>query len=269
MERLLVGYLSYVTENNAYRRFENFSNSLYSLENLKDEPCDLLSIDNNSSCSVKDALKESKLFSNLVHLDKNFSDISVLFITAYYAKKQGYDYCMYTYDDFIVTRKNVLNSCIEFLDNHSSVHCVRVPVYSYDDKNAFDPDHTPKTINPDSVRHFNTVTREKLRWEGPYFYDKNKFFINNWHYTSRPTLWRTDVLYSLFEDLDEIPVMQTFEKYSCEKLNELPLSVGVLDGGMMHTVKQSERNAQGGTSADKKIRIKKSEILECLNKLGF
>tara|TARA_R110001583_G_scaffold27302_7_gene97747 strand:- start:9435 stop:10244 length:810 start_codon:yes stop_codon:yes gene_type:complete len=269
MSSLLVGYLTYVTEKNKNRRFENFSNSLDSLNQLKDKNCDLVSIDNNSSSDIKKIIESSGLFSKIVHLDKNFYDISVIFITAYLSKKLGYDYCMYMYDDFVVTKGSAIIDCIKFLDIHSDVHCMRTPIYEYENKKAFDPDYTPKNINPDAVRHFNTATGEKLRWKGPYFCGNSKFFINNWHYTSRPTIWRTDVLYSLFENMEDIPVMQTFEGYSCTKLNELPLVVGVIDGGIMHTVKQSERNEQGGTSVDKKIRIKRSEILKCLDRLGF
>ena len=172
MKRLLVGYLSYVNDENKSRRFENFSNSLNSLSQFKDANCDLFSIDNNSSEDIKKLLSNSQIFSNLVHLDKNFYDISVIFITAYLSKKLGYDYCMYMYDDFVVTKGKSIDDCIKFLDSHNDVHCVRVPIYEYENKEAFDPDHTPKSINPDSIRHFNTVTGERLRWEGPYFLGK-------------------------------------------------------------------------------------------------
>ena len=97
------------------------------------------------------------------------------------------------------------------MDSNLDVHCLRIPLYDFNNKAEFDPDFTPKSINPDAVRHFNTVTNKRVEWSGPTIIGGKTFYHNNWHYTSRPTLWRTDVLMSLFEGVDEDTINRVCE----------------------------------------------------------
>ena len=238
---LAVGYLTYVTEENKNRRYKNFKKSLNSLSLLKDEPSHIVLFDNDSCTEAKKDLDRSLIFDKKFFLDSNFMDISVLYGISKYAKENNFKYCLYMYDDFIITNSSFIDDCLSFMEMYSEAHCLRIPSWSWDNIDFFNSAITPKSKNPDSVRHYNTVTGDLLEFLDAGTVGKSRFFINNWHYTSRPTIWRTDVLFSIFENIDEIPVMQNFEALACNKFQKLPIVCGVLDGGAMQTVKQSER----------------------------
>jgi len=240
-DKIMVGWLSYVNKDNIDRRHDIFETSIESLINLKDQPTYIVNFDNNSSTEIKDRILNSNIFDKCIHFKDNFLDISVLLGVPYLANKMGFKYCMYMYDDFTIFNNDFVNDTVSFLNNNEDVHCVRVTEYSYSKMNEYDSRIIPKNKNPDSIRHYNTVTGNKLSWSDPIHVGKSVFYKNNWHYTSRPTVWRTDVLLSIFENIDEIPVMQPFEGYACKELQNIPLVTGVLDFGAMNTFKQSER----------------------------
>lgn len=266
-DRLLIGYLTYITDENKPRRLENFEKSFESLSLLKDQPCDLLNIDNNSASDIKEMMSQLDVCHDHLFLDDNFYDVPFLFLVSCYAELHGYKYMMYMYDDFIVTSNNFVQDCLSFMENINQAHCLRVPWYEFNDQQKFNARVTPKAINPDAVSHVNTATKQPLSWYGPLSIGSNVFYVNNWHYTSRPTIWRAEVFKTLFEDLEEIPVMTTFEEYALNKMNNIPLVTGVLDGGAMHTVKQSERIHLGGRPVDGNIRFAKSRVYEQFVKL--
>jgi len=268
--KILVGYLTYITDENSVRRFDNFQKSLKALELFGSDVCDILLVDNNSNTETVDILRNSDIFKYRIFYKKNFIDSGHLFTTATIAKREGYEYMLYMYDDFIVTRRDVLEDCVSFLDNYKDLNSLRIPEYSVENQQYFDTQFTPKSENPDSVRHYNSVTKQGLKWFGPAKINNNKFYVNNWHYTSRPTLWRTDAFLKLFDDLEEIPVMQNFERYAGNKL--IDEFVGVLDNGIMKTVKQSERThltmKLNNSIADTETPpIKKKEISDQLENL--
>ena len=71
---------------------------------------------------------------------------------------------------------------------------------------------------------------------------------------------------SLFEGVDEIPILNMFERHATHRLNQLPLVTGVMDKGAMHTVMQSERiRLVKKDRIDLKIRVNKAEILQAYN----
>jgi len=240
-DKIMVGWLSYVNDFNSGRRKEIFEKSIEGLRLLKDQPAYIVNFDNNSSDEIKNIILNSRIFDKCIHFDDNFFDISVLLGSAYLANRMGFKYCMYMYDDFTIYSSNFINDTISFLNNNDDVHCVRVTEYSYLNMDKYDSQIVPKNKNPDSIRHYNTVTGDSLSWSDEIRVGDNIFYKNNWHYTSRPTVWRTDALLSIFDDIEEIPVMQPFEGHACKKLQDIPLVTGVLDGGAMNTFRQSER----------------------------
>ena len=259
--RLLVGYLSFINEDNSKRRQSVFDSTFPTLENLRSQPCDILSVDNNSLNEVTNKIKESGLFRYYLHFDKNYYDTAVIYCSAKLAQDKGYPYVMYMYDDFHVYDNDFVKDCLDFMDMNTNIHCLRVPSYDYCASEKFDPTYTPKSVNPDSVRHYNTVTNEKLKWSDPIHVGSKTFYYNNWHYTSRPTIWRTDTLMTLFNGVNEIPILNMFERHATHTLTRLPLVTGVLDKGVMHTVMQSERiRLVEKDRIDLKIRVNKIEI---------
>ena len=252
------------------RRMSVFEGTFPTLEMLRNQPCDIMSVDNKSLPQVKEKITESGLFRYTLHFDQNFYDTAVIYCSAILAQERGYPYVMYMYDDFHVYDDNFAKDCLDYMDSNLDVHCLRIPLYDFNNKAEFDPDFTPKSINPDAVRHFNTVTNKRIEWSDPTTIGGKTFYHNNWHYTSRPTLWRTDVLMSLFEGVDEIPILNMFERHATHRLNQLPLVTGVMDKGAMHTVMQSERiRLVKKDRIDLKIRVNKAEILQAYNTLLF
>ena len=272
-DKMMIGYLTYVTDGNMHRRREIFEKSFDNLKHLKNQPAYLVNFDNNSSKTVKEIILNSKVFNKCFHFEDNYFEISVILGVAYFAKKMGFKYCLYTYDDFIVFNNNFVKDTITFLNANPDVHCVRVPEYSYKNMSQYDCAIVSKSKNPDSIRHFNTETQATLKWSDAINIGNNTFYKNNWHYTSRPTVWRTDVLLSFFDDVEDLPVMQRFETHACKKAQSIPLVTGVLDGGAMKTFVQSERmvvkNETGQTGAGKAIdsKVNKKLFLKLLNDL--
>ena len=241
-DEILVAYLCYLTDSNKDRRGDNFYKSLESMECLEHQKCKVVAIKNNCTSEAQAKIDSQKGIDFSITMKKNLWDLSSIYAAAKIAFDNNMKYCCYMYDDFVVYNKDFMSDCINFLDDHHDVGCLRVPIYDYDNKKKYDPSTTPKSRNPDSVRHYNTQTGKSLMWEGPFEYKSNTFYKCNWHYTSRPTIWRTDLLMSFFEDRDVIPVMQFFEGHACKLFGETGLKTGVLNGGAMHTFLESERN---------------------------
>ena len=239
---LLIGYLCYLNDENKGRRGQNFYKSLESIPLLHEQPCKVVAIKNNCSKTVEAQIDNQTGIDYSVSFSKNFWDISVIYSCARLAKENNFDYCCYMYDDFVVYNERFIEDAVHFMNQHSDVGCLRIPQYSYQDMKRFNASVTSKQKNPDAIRHYNTVTNQELSWEGPYNVGNNIFYKNNWHYTSRPTIWRTEVLMSFFESMDEVPVMQFFEEYAANAFEKTGLKTGVLDGGSMYTFLESERN---------------------------
>ena len=243
LNEVLVTYLCYLTEKNKNRRSENFYKSLSSLSLLEDQPCRVVAIKNNCTKEAEEKIESQPGIDHTINLEKNLWDVAVIYASAKIAKEYNMKYCIYMYDDFVVYDNDFVAACVKFMEAHSDTACLRIPIYDYQNQHRFDPSKTPKSVNPDAVRHYNTQTRKNLEWEGPFDHLNKTFYKCNWHYTSRPTLWRTDILLSFFENYEHVPVMQTFESHGCKLLAETGLKVGILDKGSMHTFLESERNA--------------------------
>ena len=247
---IIIGYLSFITEKNKSLRLNDFKESVDSLKKLMGY--EIISIDNASVPEAKQIISDSLVFSKKFFLEKNLYDTALFFFTMKYAIEKNAEYALFMYDDFIVDSDKI-RSCVQFLDENTDVGCVRIPVYKKDDP-YYDCDKTPKSTNPDAVRHFNCITAKNLDWQGPFIVEGNTFWKNNWHYTSRPTIWRVPVV-SRFFDSEKIPVLQEFEKKAGDIFASTNLKVGVLDGGMMKTtdVRKSARYQETSEHSLKKI----------------
>ena len=102
---------------------------------------------------------------------------------------------------------NAINDVIEFLEQHQDVSCVRLPSYDFKNKSKYDSDITPKSINPDSIRHYNSITGKSLIWEGPFQFGEHSFYKNNWHYTSRPCVWRRSFFEKVIEQNKKLKII--------------------------------------------------------------
>jgi len=259
---ILVSYLTYVTDNNRERRQSIFNETFSAFQNLKnDDSLVLFSIDNNSSSDIKNKLKNANTFDYYLHLKENFIDISLLYYTVKLADELNIKYLFYCYDDFLFYDFDFGKDCISFLDNNPDVHNIRMPYYSYDNREYFDSSKTSKSINPDAIRHYNQPdNRKELDFTGPIVENNHTFYKCNWHYTSRPTLWRTSYFKTIFEDLEKIPVMQNFEGYAMNYFYNKNLNSSVLDKGVAKTYVQSERMETGGFGHFNQVYIDKKHL---------
>jgi hypothetical protein len=266
--KVTVGWLSYITEKNFKYRFEDFSKSLNSLEIFKRKDIEFISIDNSSIEAAVSKIKQSCVFDTFYHYQKNYFDVSLFYTTLWHAELSNSEYTCFMYDDFIAY-DDAFEDVIKFMDDNPHVSCTRIAYYDFQAKSKFDSKITPKYINPDSVRHYNTVTNQSLSWSDPINVGKHRFFINNWHYTSRPMIWRTSFLLKMLKSQEEkSKVLQGFEGWASKIAESQGLVTGVLDGGMVKTthVENSARTIELGHSDEISIKISISELRQDFNK---
>lgn len=262
MSKVVIGYLTYITEKNRKNRLSDFLESLESLKNLKSNRVDLITIDNNSIEEVRSVLRSSEIFNKFFHYEKNHYDISLFYTSAWYALNTSAEYVCFMYDDFIVY-DNAIEDVLDFMDSHPEVTCTRITEYDFNNKKKYDSDTTPKYVNPDAIRHYNTVTEQKLTWQGPFTHGNHEFYINNWHYTSRPIVWRvTSFLHVLQQHEEHVNVLQGFEKWAMPAFNEAGIVTGVLDKGMVRTtpVSKSARVLEFSLETEKSIKIPLADL---------
>lgn len=255
--KILISCLFYINEDNESYRLDNCLQSLKSLQGLDKKYCDIVAISNNCSKSFNQILESQNLFDQVFYSTKNFWDISVIYSAAYLALKKEYKYCLYTYDDFVFYKYSFLKDSIDFLNSHKDCSCIRIPSWEYENMNLYNSQITPKSINPDSVRHYHNTgfdensvsvtSTQPLNWEGPFAINQNIFYKTNWHYVSRPTIWNSKELFSFFNQ-DNMPVMQKLECNLGAKFQSLGKKTGVLDGGCCHTFKESIRSKSPGVN---------------------
>lgn len=265
VKRMVAGYLSYVTETNKDNRLNDFKESLNSLSLLKSDQIEFISIDNSSIDEVKNILASSSKFSRCFHYENNHYDIALFYTTMWYANVINADYICFLYDDFIAY-DDALDDTIKFMDQNPDVSCVRVPFYDYDNKHLFDSEITPKSKNPDSVRHYNFITQSPLTWEGPFKIGNHTFYKNNWHYTSRPTIWRKDFFDSVLktQGFEETRILQGFEDWAQKTFEIHRIKTAVLNNGMVKTtpVSRSARGLELPPQEEKKIKISLQKLTD-------
>ena len=245
-----VTFLSFVTDENRQIRETLFRSCFPSFESLKEKNSGLdvfaASVDNFSTEDVREEIKRSRLLDMTYLLDRNMFDIALFCAGIDAANFFNTEYVLFTYDDFFIYRPESLTDCIEFM-NDSGVDCVRVTEYSVSNRSNFDSSVTSKSVNPDAVRHFNMATGEKIEHKSAGKYGNSDFFLTNWHYTSRPSLWRVSSIQKMLNGIHSFHVLQGFEGHMIKLCNESQIKFATLDSGMMRTfpVNLSARTSPG------------------------
>jgi len=273
-KKLLISYLSYVNDKNEDRRSKIFDESFDSLKKLfvkEKNSAFFLSVDNNSNKKTIEKINQSSIFDYKLHLKENFIDVSLLYYTAKLAYERGIEYIFYTYDDFIFYDFEFVEDCVDFLESNREVHSIRMPIFDVDNINVYNSEITPKSINPDAIRHFNYFADRnsedrRLKLEGPLKFGIHEFYKANWHYTSRPTFWRTEYFYKVFKEMKNINVMQNFEADAGKYFYKNKMNSSLINLGVCRTFKQSERMTQGGGSYFKTVSFEKKYLKEYFDK---
>ena len=265
MPSLTVGYLTYITERNKDKRMLDFRSSLKSLEKITSENVEFLCIDNNSIQDARIEINASNRFSKKYLFDRNHFDIALFYVTAWHSIASKSDYMCLMYDDFIVY-DDAFDDVISFMDENKDVQCTRITEYDFNNKRKYDSDITSKNLNPDAIRHYNTSTGEKLVWSDPIRIGDHTFYKNNWHYTSRPTVWRTQYFLDVLSRQGDVEsnVLQGFEKWAMDEFSKNSLITGVLDLGMVRTtpVDRSARNLEYSLVEEKLIKTSLKNLRE-------
>ena len=262
MKRCAIGYLTYITEKNKDKRINDFYKSLKSLHTIDYSVLDIISIDNSSLDEVKNLIKDQNIFSKYFFYNKNYYDTALFFTTLWYAKERKIDYICFLYDDSIIF-DDAFNDTIKFMDQNKEITCTRISSYDFENQSFYDAEKTPKSKNPDAIRHYNFITNEKLNWKGPFFVGDHVFYQNNWHYTSRPIIWRVNFFDQVISSLqDSCRVLQGFEQWAQQAFDSFSIKTGVLNKGMIKTtpVMHSARGLELSLKDEYNLTISQSDL---------
>lgn len=243
--RTFIGCLSWLTPENIDDKLERYKESLRSHAGLVSS-CDFAVI--NNGC---DPILAHQMIYDLVpfaaqrHLSKNYYEVAVHLFSYTIAKQYGYQYFVYSYDDFVWYNTSFILDAESFMDSHPDVWCMRLPAYSIAERQKYDVATTPKSVNPDSVRHDVGAGGAPLLHGPLERVGEHQFSVTNWRPNSRPTLWRTSAFDRIMSPLlpNKVPVMQPFEAhmYSVADLyqkNGWGYQSAFLEGGACRTYPQ-------------------------------
>lgn len=231
-------FLSFVTEENKSLREELFSKCFPTFEILKSRNTNLdlkmVSIDNASISSVIEKIKDSDVLDCSYLLDKNMFDTALFCAGLDASDHFNSDYILFSYDDFFIYNPDALYDTLQFMESSNS-DCCRVTEYDVKDVGKFNSEITPKSVNPDSIRHSNSITGQKINHT--YFgkFGKSEFYTTNWHYTSRPCVWRSSKLKEVMSNFSNLKVLQGFEGIMMQACQDAGVVFSTLDKGMMRT----------------------------------
>jgi len=231
-------FLSFVTDGNRTLREDLFNECFPSFERIKLENKDLdlslVAVDNMSVNSVRERTNKSNILDLFYLLDKNMFDTALFCAGLDAAEISGAEYALFTYDDFLVHRPSALSDVIQFMKS-SGADCCRITDYDVSDSRRFNSDITPKSVNPDAIRHLNTATGQKV--EHTFFgkFGQSEFYFTNWHYTSRPCVWKISKLREVMSKTDNLKVLQGFEGFMVKACQDSGVLFATLDKGMMRT----------------------------------
>ena len=244
-----IAVLSFCNDEENPERFEINKRCLASMEKLKNENNYIFVWDNNSSENVKEFLRSCEFFDDVFFSDKNMYDNAAMTMLYFKAKQLGAKYVTFLCDDNYVFDENAIEPAKEFLEKNDDCGYVRILKYEFDNKHLYDK------INPvegadmgNWQRHYNNITKELLRWEGPQDIQGYRFFKNNWHWTEFPNLCKFDVFEKIFPRRDCGPMM-VLEGTMMRNYNATGLKTGVLDMG-------SITHDQMGFTPEKSLRAK-------------
>jgi hypothetical protein len=265
-KKTLVGYLSYINEENAHRRMKHFEKSCSSFSKFKfKEECIFVNFDNNSFEAASNILNKINFDYN-IKFNKNFYDISVLYGSYYLAKKLGMKYMLYVYDDTLYMENKFLKDAELLLEKNKDIDCIRLFEYKRGDS-SFDSSwqRSPKSKNPDAVNHWvNHKGSIPITWEDSKIIGNNTFHICDWHYTSKPTMFRVESFEKILKSNDYLPVLNYFEKLAYSTHQKIGLKTAVLEGGSFKTIapntKENSERINLGNNILKDIFVNKHEL---------
>lgn len=246
--RIVLSWLSYLTAENRDQRIDNYVASLKSLATFP-ENVHIVIVDNSNIVEPL-FLRDKYLPRAEVFLAKNrWCDIAVHYVGCEVAFLQkGINYFAYSYDDFVFYDTEFFEPTLEFMKKNSDVSCTRFAEYSVANRDWYDTEHTPKTTNPEAVRHNNTADGSPVVHEGPFEHTGRTFYKNRWRPTSRPTMWHVGAFMGLAGYPRECPTLQQFEQHMYDRSDaKKDWQSAFMDVGACRTFPQatSERINQG------------------------
>lgn len=237
-KKCTAAFLSFVTPENQDIRERLFNECFPRFEELKEKnpnlEINLAVVDNRSVESVREKIIKSQKIDVKYLLRKNMFDIALFFAGLDAAKDNESEFVLFTYDDFFIYDHEALTSAVEFASN-SEIDCIRVTEYSVRNSRMYDTAFTPKTQNPDSIRHVNLSTGAPVVHTLEKEHMGRFYYTSNWHYTSRPCIWRTSSLRKILDSTDRVKILQGFEGFMAEECQKRKIRFGTLDTGMMKT----------------------------------
>jgi hypothetical protein len=235
MSNITIGCLLWLNDANVARRLDIVKESLTSLSKItcQNQP---VFVTNNGNLDPPFELPQGCVYKKL---DNNYFDLTAHYVPYWRALDERHDYFIYLYDDFIIYDSTFIDDAIRFMDENSHVCCMRLPLYKTGDP-FFDTNYTPKSKNPDAVRHETGAGKFKLKNDGKTKVGEHEFVFSNWRPSSRPMLWRTSAFAKFaLPNVNNHPIMQSFERHMysvADKLaSENNWSSSYIEGGVCHT----------------------------------
>lgn len=260
---MLLAYLSWITDENAARRIDRAKASIDSLKHIVlPVNSKVLVINNGGNDWIENEIRYTGF--DYIKLPKNYLDVSVHMTGHSYAQMDGHELFCYTYDDYVLTDREFVSPCEQFMSEHEFVDCIRVARYDVNNQKRYDKEKTSKSVNPESVCHENSACNTKLTFIGPKSYGERNFFISNWRPNSRPMIWRTHSFnrFSCYEE--NCIVMQPFEKRMydiCdEQFKKGSYMSGFMDIGAFKTFPQETSDRTRLPNACGDIRVNTKEL---------
>ena len=174
--RHCIGVLSYCDSKKSPDRYKRLKESILSIESLKNDKNYIFLWDNGSSEDVKEFLSNCSFFDDVYFSNYNLMDNGPITLLNIKAKEYGAEFVTFLCDDSLVYDANAIPHCFEFLRSNTDCGYVRVLKYEFDNRFNYDKmNKNPNTDIPNAQRHYNNISKEKLRWESGGVFEDYRF----------------------------------------------------------------------------------------------
>ena len=266
-----IGLLTCCDSQKMPERFEILKKAVDSLELVKREDVFIYCWDNNSSDETKDFLKSKPFIDEFYFSKKNLYDVVAVHCLAEKARSLGAKYVSHLEDDFLFYNDSFHDACFDFLEQNKDCGYLRVLKYDFNKKFIYDKfGNYPKQDKENCQRHFNQITKEKLRWIDCGDISGFSFYKNNWHWYNYFNICNYNVFNKIIPKRDHKPLMP-LEGFMMDAYHSLGLSVGIMDKGIVthigqFTAKTSQRLNKTNNQTKKLPIIRYEEVLEEIKK---
>lgn len=244
---IVLSWLSYLTEENRSQRIDNYVASMQSLATFP-KNVSIVIVD-NSNIDEPLRLRDKHLKDVPIFLARNeFCDVAAHYVGSELAfaggtpcedKNDPLKYFAFSYDDFVFYDTGFFDGAMRFMDKHNDVACMRLTEYDVMKKSWYDTAHTPKTVNPEAVRHNNTPGEALVKHVGPFEHGGRLYYTSTWRPTSRPAMWHVGDFMKRIGTPDPCPTLQQFEQHMYERCDkERPWMSAFIDKGVCRTFPQ-------------------------------